>query len=51
MQSNVRGISSHRYRKSSYDVTLASIFNDVIRGFYLSMLRRRHFPHMGAHWE
>ena len=40
MRSNVRKMSSleHRYIKTKYDVTLASIISDVILGFYLSVL-------------
>ena len=35
--------------KSAYDVTLAFIISNVILGFYLSMLSRRHFPYIEAH--
>ena len=49
----VRIMSSplQKWIKSAYHVSLASIISDVIYGFYLSMLRRRHFSYIGAYPE
>ena len=54
MRSNVRIVSSpymHGWIEFTNYVTLASIISDVIYGFYLSMLRRRHFQYIEAHRE
>ena len=41
----------HRKIESADEVTYYRAESDVICGFYLSMLRRRHFPYIGAHRE
>ena len=44
-------VSYDRQMKTYDDVTLASVINDVILGFYLFINRRRHSPYSGVHRE
>ena len=53
LRSNVRKMPApyHRKIKSAYDVTDYRGKSDLICEFYLSMLRRQHFPFIGGHRE